>query len=168
VLVRRLERADAAPFAQAFRDDPALGRMVGTDSDPTEEEVAAQAAAGDGPYGVPPLAIADARTRRFLGGIGLYRIDSRHRRGEVGFWLVPAARGRGLGTRAVRLLTGWAFEQLGFDRVEMTTTPDNVATLRLASGLGFKEEGTMRRRNLERGSRVDVTMLAVLKEEWGA
>jgi RimJ/RimL family protein N-acetyltransferase len=165
VLVRRLEPADAPKFAQAYRDDPTLGVMVGNETDPTEQEVAAQIA-NPGPAGIPALAIADASTREFLGGIGLYRVDMRHRRGEVGFWLTAAARGRGLGTRATRLITAWAFDALGFDRVELTTTPDNAATRRLAKGLGFREEGTMRRRNLERGRRVDVVMFAVLKDEW--
>jgi RimJ/RimL family protein N-acetyltransferase len=162
VLIRRLDRADAS----AFLDDPTLGVMIGTEHDPSTDEVAAQATDDPGPAQMPALAIADAATGDFLGGIGLYRVDLRHRRGEVGFWLAPAARGRGLASRAVGLLTGWAFDALGFDRVELTTTPDNAATRRLAERLGFREEGTMRARNLERGRRVDVVVFGVLKDEW--
>jgi [ribosomal protein S5]-alanine N-acetyltransferase len=162
ILVRRLRRDDAQAFAKAFTDDPALGVMLGSESDPTVAEVESQAANG----GLGALAIADARTSEFLGGIGLYRVDERQRRGEVGFWLTPQARGRGAAGRAVRLLTSWAFGHLGFDRVELTTTPDNAATRALALKLGFTEEGTMRQRNLERGRRVDVIMFAVLKDEW--
>jgi [ribosomal protein S5]-alanine N-acetyltransferase len=165
VLVRHLAPVDAPAFVQAFKDDPALGVMIGTETDPTEDEVVAQAEEEPRP-GQLRLAIVDATTLEFMGVIGLYRMDLQHRRGEVGFWLTAAARGRGLGTRAVRLLTGWAFETLGFNRVELTTTPDNAAARRLAQGLGFKEEGTMRERNVERGHRVDVMMLAVLKDEW--
>jgi RimJ/RimL family protein N-acetyltransferase len=140
--------------------------MVGAETDPTVDEVALQSADRHGPEGIPALAIADAATREFLGGIGLYRIDRRHRRAEVGFWLTPAARGRGIAKRAVTLITTWTFEELGFDRVELTTTPDNAPTRALALKLGFTEEGTMRRRNLERGRRVDVVMFAVLRDEW--
>ncbi len=135
---------------------------------PTVDEVALQAADENGPEGIPALAIADADTREFLGGIGLYRVNLRHGHAEVGFWLTPAARGRGIATRAVRLITDWAFDDAGFDRVELTTTPDNDATRALALKLGFKEEGTMRQRNFERGRRVDVVMFAVLKDEWRA
>jgi ribosomal-protein-alanine N-acetyltransferase len=163
VLIRRLRIEDAPAFVQAFADDPALGVMVGSETDPTVPEIEAQA----GNEGLGALAIADPENGgEFLGGIGLYRVDERHRRGEVGFWLTPAARGRGVAARAVRLLTGWAFDALGFDRMELTTTPDNVATRSLALKLGFAEEGTMRSRNLERGRRVDVMMFAVLKDEW--
>jgi ribosomal-protein-alanine N-acetyltransferase len=168
VAIRPLLAADAPAFARAFRDDPRLGVMIGVETDPTEAEVERQATEEPRIGGLPALAIADARTLEFMGGIGLYRIDQHHRRGEVGFWLAPAARGRGLGIRAVRLVTNWAFESLGFHRVEITTTPDNAATLALAARLGFTEEGVMRERNLERGRHVDVVMLAVLRRDWGA
>jgi RimJ/RimL family protein N-acetyltransferase len=167
VLIRRLEAADAPAFAQGFVDDPTLGVMVGTETDPTAEEVVARELADRPPGTVPALVIGDAaRDGEFLGGIGIYRLDRRHRRGEVGFWLTPEARGRGLASRAVRLVTSWAFETLDLERVELTTTPDNAGSRALAARLGFTEEGTMRSRNLERGRRVDVMMFAVLKDEW--
>jgi RimJ/RimL family protein N-acetyltransferase len=166
VLIRPLTAADAPAFAQGFVDDPTLGVMVGTETDPTPEDVVARELAGRPPNTVPALAVADAGSGEFLGGLGLYRLDPRHRRAEVGFWLVPDARGRGIAGRAVTLLTSWAFGTLGLDRVELTTTPDNAPTRALALKLGFTEEGTMRARNLERGRRVDVMMFAVLKDEW--
>jgi RimJ/RimL family protein N-acetyltransferase len=48
----------------------------------------------------------------------------------------------------------------------MTTLPDNAGALALASALGFEREGVMRSRNFERGRRVDVVMLGVLRDEW--
>lgn len=167
VLIRRLTEADAHAFAQGFADDPTLGAMVGVETDPTPEEVVAREFTNRPPHAFPALAIADAANDgAFLGGIGIYRLDRHHRRGEVGFWLVPQARRRGLTGRAVRLLTTWAFDTLALDRMELTTTPDNTATRALALKLGFTEEGTMRERNFERGRRVDVMMFAVLKDEW--
>ena len=61
--VRRLTADDAPAFAQGFKDDPTLGVMVGTDTDPTVDEVALQTADENGPEGIPALAIADATTR---------------------------------------------------------------------------------------------------------
>ena len=48
----------------------------------------------------------------------------------------------------------------------MTTTPDNQAVFALARRLGFVQEGVLRRRNVERGVRVDVVWFGVLREEW--
>jgi RimJ/RimL family protein N-acetyltransferase len=47
-----------------------------------------------------------------LGEVGLAHLD-RAGRAEVGFWLAPQARGRGLATSAVRLLTAWALHAPG-------------------------------------------------------
>ena len=72
------------------------------------------------------LTVTDASERPFLGHVMLHSLAWRHRRAEVGYWLVPAARGRGAGQAAVWLLVDWAFATLALDRIEITTTPDNA------------------------------------------
>ena len=62
------------------------------------------------------------------------------------------------------LLVEWAFEALELDRIEITTTLDNAAARALATSLGFHEEGVMIARNLERGQRVDVVLLARVRK----
>jgi RimJ/RimL family protein N-acetyltransferase len=159
VLLRRLRVDDAPAFAAAFRDDPDLGRLLGIDQDPDEASVRERAAAGRR----NALAIDDGG---FAGEVLLHSDDEHHRRCEVAFWLVPAARGRGLGSRAVALVVAWAFAELELLRIEMTTTPDNAAVFGLARRLGFTQEGVLRKRNVERGQRVDVVWFGVLREEW--
>ena len=50
-----------------------------------------------------------------LGEVGLAHLDP-DGRAELGFWLAPQARGRGLATSAVRLLTAWALHAAGPSR----------------------------------------------------
>jgi hypothetical protein len=51
--------------------------------------------------------------------------------------------------------------------VEASGAPYLVpGALALAAALGFAREGVMRSRNFERGRRVDVVMLGVLRDEW--
>ena len=52
--------------------------------------------------------IADADDDRCLGSIGLEGLGSYAPRAEIGYWAHPQARGRGLVTEAVRLVTGYA------------------------------------------------------------
>jgi len=163
VALRRLRAGDAPAFAAAFRDDPDLGRLLGMEEDPGEDWVRARAEEGW------PSALAVAGPEDgFAGLVLLHSLDEHHRRAEVGFWLVPAARGAGRGSRAVAVVVGWAFAELDLLRVEMTTTPDNAAVFALARRLGFTQEGVLRRRNVERGQRVDVVWFGVLREEWPA
>ena len=167
VVLRRLRARDAAPYAAAFRDDPRLGAAIGSEEDPTEMSVRrfiarqpALRARGE----FLGLAVTDATEKPFLGHVMLHTVAWSHRRAELGYWLVPAARGHGTGRVAVRLLADWAFAALPLDRIEITTTPDNAAARALAASLGFVQEGVMRARNHERGRSIDVVMLARLRK----
>jgi RimJ/RimL family protein N-acetyltransferase len=167
VVLRRLRPRDAGAFAAAFRDDPQLGPAIGAEEDPTEISVRrfiarqpALRARGE----FLGLAVTDATKKPFLGHVMLHTVSWRHRRAEVGYWLVDEARRRGVGATAVSLLVDWAFTALDLDRIEITTTADNLAARRLAQRLGFAEEGILRARNHERGRRVDVVMLARLRK----
>jgi RimJ/RimL family protein N-acetyltransferase len=169
VVLRRLRAGDAEAYVAAFRADPDLGRLLGMEEDPDEAKVRERAArlpelAAEGK--LVELAVSDAAGDAFLGSMILHSFDTAHRRCEVGFWLVPAARGRGVGSRAVALAVSWALDALDLLRVEMTTTPDNDAVFALARRLGFAQEGVLRKRNVERGARVDVVWFGVLREEW--
>ena len=167
IALRRLRARDAGPFAAAFRDDPELGVLIAAEEDPTEGAVRRFIARQPGLRARGEflgLAVTDDSRRPFLGHVMLHTVAWRHKRAEVGYWLVPAARGRGIGRTAVSLLVDWAFEELELDRVEITTTPENAPARALAASLGFTEEGVMIARNLERGRRVDVVLLARLRK----
>jgi RimJ/RimL family protein N-acetyltransferase len=165
-------RADDAPaYVQAFVDDPDLGRLLGVDSDPTEAwmlDSLATAASHRAEGRFLELAVTDASGEPFLGSVNLHHFDPRHRRAELGVWLVPAARGAGVATCALSLVIDWAFPALDLERLEMTTTPDNDALSALAQSLGFVREGVLRKRNFERGEHVDVVWFGLLREEWRA
>ena len=103
------------------------------------------------------LIVADPGTGRVLGGCRLYHLSSLHRSAEIGYWMAPWARGRGVAARAVTALTGWAFGR-GLGRLELLTRPDNPASQRVALAAGYRREG--RRRGAEHrgdGRRYDLT-----------
>lgn len=62
----------------------------------------------------------------------------------VGYWVVPAARGRGHASRAVGLMRDWALGPGGFDRVEAWVEPGNDPSVALLNGSGFHFEGRLR------------------------
>jgi RimJ/RimL family protein N-acetyltransferase len=66
--------------------------------------------------------------------------------GFVGYWLVPAGRGRGLATSAVRLIADWAFRELKLTNIRLTTAPDNQRSQRLAQRSGFRRLEPARKR----------------------
>jgi ribosomal-protein-alanine N-acetyltransferase len=52
-----------------------------------------------------------------LGQLSLRRLDFPDGIGEVSYWVMPAARGRELASRALRALSAWAFGELGLHRI---------------------------------------------------
>ena len=55
-----------------------------------------------------------------LGAVSLQEVRLDQGCAAAGYWLAPAARGRGVATGAVRLLARWAFAELGLARLELT------------------------------------------------
>jgi RimJ/RimL family protein N-acetyltransferase len=111
------------------------------------------------------LVIVDARDDRLLGSIGFTGIDWDDLRGSIGYWVAAEARGRGVATRAVRLLSGWGFEELGFGRVEIKTEPGNTISQRVAKRAGFSREGLLRSHALIKGRRRDMIVFSLLADD---
>lgn len=107
-------------------------------------------------------ALRNPEDRSVHGMVGL-SLDG-HGSGEIGFWLGPAGRGRGLMTTAVRLIAEYAFapEGLGLRRVLWYAHVGNWASRRLIWRLGFRFEGTIRSHLHQRGERRDAWVATLL------
>ncbi|MGY3338925.1 ribosomal-protein-serine acetyltransferase [Streptomyces filamentosus] len=103
-----------------------------------------------------------------VGGVMLRTMDVAAGNAEVGCWLEPAAAGRGLVTRACRILVDWAVEQRGNHRVEWYASTKNTASLAVARRLGMTREGVLRENYAHRGVRTDTEVWAVLAPDWRA
>jgi RimJ/RimL family protein N-acetyltransferase len=88
------------------------------------------------------FAVTEAGSDVSLGAVIASR---RHRENyEVAYLAGPDGRGRGLMTRAVRLVCDWLFSA-GVGRIEVRTHPDNEPSQRLAERCGFQREGLERK-----------------------
>jgi RimJ/RimL family protein N-acetyltransferase len=161
------------PEIHSACQDPALHRWLTALPDPYTEQdavdyVRTQAQAWvDGTE--RSFAITDAGDGRLLGMIGLRDLSALTApgggMGEVGYWVAAAERGRGVATRALRLVCRWGFDELRLGRIEWQAELGNDASRRAAEAVGFVVEGTTRRRLLHRGHRVDGWLAALLPED---
>jgi RimJ/RimL family protein N-acetyltransferase len=85
--------------------------------------------------------LAVDRDDRLLASISVMRIDRAAGTGEIGYWVAREARGRGVATRAVRLVRDWAPASLGLTTLEIEVHEDNLASQAVARAAGFIEEG---------------------------
>jgi RimJ/RimL family protein N-acetyltransferase len=107
------------------------------------------------------LTIADPESGEVLGACDLRRPGEDPLVGEVGFVLAAPARGRGVATRALRLLVRRALTDLGMRRVQALVHPDNHRSLAVVERAGFRRERLARgQRRTEHGPE-DRVVLAV-------
>jgi RimJ/RimL family protein N-acetyltransferase len=111
-----------------------------------------------------PLVIADAAHGEVLGGGNLHHLDAERGIVEIGYWLFPHARGRGVATRVARLLAEHAFT-LGVQRVEAYVNVGNDPSDRVLMRAGFTREGVVRSLPTPDGTRVDKTLYSLLPGE---
>ena len=119
------------------------------------------------PYSVRIPADVD-REDRLLGAEGVSNFDWNDLKAEIGYWMAPEARRRGLGARATRLLAEWAVTRLGLERLELLANPENEGSQRLAERAGFTREGTLRKYRRRHGVREDLVMYSMLAEDVAA
>jgi RimJ/RimL family protein N-acetyltransferase len=113
---------------------------------------------GDGIH----LALADPGSNRLLGSISLKKTDWQALTSEVGYWVAPWARGRGLAAEATRLLAEWLLGRQGFERLELRAATGNTASQRVAVKAGFTREGVLRNAGFVHGGRVDLAVYSMI------
>ncbi|MFC4016834.1 GNAT family N-acetyltransferase [Micromonospora sp. GCM10011542] len=142
LLLRPWREADAPAVRDALRD-PAIAQW-NPQGGQVDDEAAllwvrrrADWSAGDH----VSLAVT-AAGGTLLGSVSLHHIQGDQ--AGIGYWTVPAARGRGIAARAVVRLTGWGFAELRLHRVELCHAVANPASCRVAERAGYPAEGTLR------------------------
>jgi RimJ/RimL family protein N-acetyltransferase len=84
---------------------------------------------------------------------------------ELGYLVAPDARGRGYATTALRLLSDWAFEELGLIRLELRIGTENLGSQTVARRAGYMLEGTLRCTHLKQGIREDTQIWSRIRSD---
>jgi RimJ/RimL family protein N-acetyltransferase len=111
-----------------------------------------------------PLAAVDAENYEVIGAGMLHHLDVERAIVEIGYWVLPQARGRGVATTIARLLAAHAFA-LGVERVAAYVNLGNTASERVLERARFTREGVVRSMPKPDGRRVDKTLFSLLPGE---
>jgi RimJ/RimL family protein N-acetyltransferase len=144
VVLRELREADRAVVLSTMRD-PVVAQWLNMPAVPSDRDfdsLLRVARGGRASGDRIDYTVTEAGQDVSLGAV----IASRRQRDnyEVAYLARAEGRGRGLMTRAVRLLCDWLLEE-GVGRIELRTHPDNVASQKLAERAGFTREGVERK-----------------------
>ena len=105
--------------------------------------------------------IADPVDDCCLGSISLDGFGQYHRRSEIGYSAHPDARGRGVVSAALRVVTRYAEESLGRTSLLVRCAAGNLASRRVAAAAGYREVGALRQAEpLGDGSITDLVLYA--------
>lgn len=115
---------------------------------------------------VYPFYLFDQADGRLVGGCTLSNI----RRGvaqacAMGYWVGESAARKGYMTEAVCLLLPHIFDTLRLHRVEAACLPENEASRRLLTKIGFREEGLARHYLRINGAWRDHVLYAMLDDD---
>jgi RimJ/RimL family protein N-acetyltransferase len=161
VILRRMREGDRAAVIATMRD-PLVRQWLNMPREPGDREfetVLRTVEAGLRTAERYDFCVVTDDDEASLGAVIASR---RHRDNyEIAYLAGEHGRGRGLMTRAVRLVCGWLVDE-GVGRIEIRTHPDNVASQRVAERAGFTREGTERKSIWLHGARHDAIVWSLL------
>jgi RimJ/RimL family protein N-acetyltransferase len=169
VALRPWARGDVKDLARVCRD-PEIPKYTRVPLDYTPEIGAffVEGSADRARDGVAlELAVVAAAGGELLASVGLHQPSGDDDGGgggggggsaEIGYWTAREARGRGVATRATRLLAGYALGPLRFARVEIAAFLENEPSQRVALSAGFERVGVRERYLEHRGAMRDCVL----------
>ena len=113
-------------------------------------------------------ALATKDDDRCIGHLGLYNIDYRVGKAEIGLAISKSHWGNGIGGKIYSGLIKYAFDQLRLHRVETYNLAINKKVIKIKENLGFKLEGVLRDFQYRDGNYLDVMIMTILENEWRA
>lgn len=161
VRLRPLEAADAEQ-TRPWRNDPAVwARTMGFRLPITETMEHQWFAALAADNGLTRVAFAIDTSDGLVGFVQLNEIDWPSRTASFGILIGDETqRGKGLGRRALALVTGYAKDQLGLRKLTLKVVATNEAATSLYRSSGWVEEGRQREQFLVDGAYQDVVIMA--------
>lgn len=166
-VLRRLEEFDAVPLYK-YRNDKETTQLLGGFSlgfsmSAMHQWVQKTNEATDRIV----WAIAKKRDDYCVGHIGLYEIDHRIRKAQIGTFIGDRNEwGKGLGTSTQAAVLRFGFLELNLNRIESIVLEGNKAMLRIKDKFGFRQEGVLRDYQYRNGRYHRAILLSLLRAEW--
>ena len=166
--LRRFTKADLTDFVR-YRRQPEVARLQLWDEDYSLEDAQAFLAAQTAELGEPDsrvqLAMEHKETKKLLGDVFVHTLSD-VRQLEIGYTLALEHQGKGYMREALEVVLSSWFEDDTHHRVQATTDPRNVGSVRLLEHLNFRQEAHFVKSMWFKGAWADDLVFAVLRDEW--
>ncbi|HEU4788634.1 MAG TPA: GNAT family protein [Flavobacterium sp.] len=102
---------------------------------------------------------------KVIGRIGVYKIDSQNRIGEIGYWIVEGFQGKGIVARSCQAIIDFCFLDLELNRIEIKCGTENFKSKTIPEKLNFAKEGVIRQGELLYDTFIDLNLYSLLKSD---
>ena len=110
--------------------------------------------------------IYDKSDNQFCGAGGFNSLDKKHRKAEIGLWLLKEYWGKGILKKIMPKLFEKGFTELDLNRIEGYVVSDNTKCKNALEKINFTYEGTMRECEMKNNEKISVDFYSILKNEW--
>jgi hypothetical protein len=170
VILRPLLLSDLAYLSVYVREEPALWKFALTPITSEQEfdqyiKTAIDSRQIKTAY---PFIVFDKLQNKYVGSTRFYDMQLNNRTTQLGYtWYSESTWGTGLNEHCKLLLLQFAFEKIGFERVEFRADNRNKRSIAAMQKIGCTVEGILRLHlPTSDGTRRDSIVLSMLKEEW--
>jgi len=101
-----------------------------------------------------------------IGDFAFWNIDHQHKRGEIGYSLLPEYWGKGLMTETLQTILNFGFKKLNLHSIEANINPKNEKSRRLLVKLGFKKEAYFKENYFFDGKFIDSEIYSILESDF--
>jgi RimJ/RimL family protein N-acetyltransferase len=170
VLLRPLVQDDAVYLSVYVKEEPALWKYALTPitTDQEFEQYMATAVEARQLKSAYPFIVFDKLQNKYVGSTRFYDIQLNNSSTQFGYtWYSESTWGTGLNEHCKFLLLQFAFETIGFERIEFRADNRNKRSIAAMQKIGCTVEGILRNHlPTSDGTRRDSIVLSMLKNEW--
>lgn len=167
VVLRPIAATDAAAMWAALHDDEARW-LTGTRRRFTRDQIERWAASRIDQDDRLDLAVTERSTGAWAGELAILDWSPEDRSCAFRIALDAAARDRGIGTEATRLVVDHVFEHLPIHRIGLDVFAFNDRARATYAKVGFRTEGVLRDALRWDGAHHDIVLMSILRPEWEA
>lgn len=99
---------------------------------------------------------------KIIGACDLYSIEKNHK-AKIRFWIGTDFQGKGIASRAAKLILEYAFKELKLVRIEARALTENIGSWKTLEKIGFEREGTVRKANKKGDEYIDDYIYSVVR-----
>jgi RimJ/RimL family protein N-acetyltransferase len=159
--LRAYELGDAAELTQLIGARAVAANLLRVPYPYSEQDARAFICASE-QSGEARFAVALAGQERLIGGIGL-KIQPRHARAELGYWLGIPYWGRGYATEAARVVIEYGFNTWQLDRIHAWVFRENLRSAKVLRKIGMRHEGCFRQHVLKGNRFVGLELYGIMR-----